>query len=176
MTKKDILTKLFDQKLTRILAVFVNKPRDYYLSELSEAGNVPVATTYRILAKLTKLNIIKIKKISKFKLYSLSNSEEAQFISSLFLEKQNSLDLFVANAKEDKRIESIIIQGEEGEDKANLIIIGSHIDASKLDELTEKIQKETGFQISFVPVDSEQFKKMTSMGLYSGKKSVIYER
>jgi Fe2+ or Zn2+ uptake regulation protein len=176
MNKKDLLTKLFDDKITRILSVLVNQPKEFYLTELATESKVPTASTYRILNKLAKSKIIQIKKISKFKLYSLANNQEAQFVSFLFLEKQSSLDSFVALVREDQKIDAIIRHGEESSDKANLIIIGKGVHTERLDQLTQDIARETGFEISYVTIDSAQYKKMTSMGLYAGKKTTLYSK
>ena len=174
--KKEIIPKLIEPKISKVLATLINNPKAFYLKELSGKAGVPIASTYRILQKLDKLNLVQVIKISKFKLYTFSSSEEANFLSSLFIEKQNALEIFVSRAKQSANIESIILQGEEEEDKANLIIIGEKIDSIVVDKLAHDVLSETGFQISFVPLDDAQFKKMTSMGLYSGKKKILYSR
>jgi len=99
----------------------VNNPKAFYLKELSDKSKVPIATTYRILQKLEKLKIIQVMKISKFKLYTLSSNQDTEFLSSLFLDKKNAVDIFISKAKKEPSVESILLQGEEEEDKANLI-------------------------------------------------------
>jgi len=169
-----ILIKLIDEKTNKILEVLVNNPRAFYLKELSDKSTVPIATTYRILQKLEKLKIIQVMKISKFKLYTFSSNKDTEFLSNLFLDKKNALDIFVSKVKKEPSVESILLQGEEEEDKANLIIIGGRVDSLLLDNIVAEIKQETGFEISFVVVNEVQFKKMTSMGLYSGKKTILY--
>ncbi len=111
--KKEIISKLIEQKISKVLTVIINNPKAFYLKELSVKAGVPIASTYRILQKLEKLNLVQVIKISKFKLYTFSSSEDANFLSSLFIERQNALDIFVSRAKQNISVESIIFQGEE---------------------------------------------------------------
>lgn len=174
--KAEILTKLFDSKITAILNTLVNSPKEFYLRELAKEANVPPATTYRILQHLTKIKLVEVVKINKFKLYRLSSNENARYISTIFIKKQNALDLFVNQIKGDDKIESIMLHGEPKSDKANVLIIGKIVNTENIDKEAELIRKEAGFEISFVSLDPAQYKKMTSMGLYSGKKTELYSK
>jgi Fe2+ or Zn2+ uptake regulation protein len=174
--KTEILSKLIDEKIARILATLVNNTKEFNLRELAKAAKVPPATTYRSLKKLNSLNLVEIVKINKFKLYKLAGTPNARFISTFFIEKKNTVDLFVNEIKEDENIESIILHGEAKDDKANVLIIGRKIDLEKIDSVVESLKKETEFEISFVTLDPAQYRKMTSMGLYPGKKTLLYSK
>jgi Fe2+ or Zn2+ uptake regulation protein len=176
MADKSIILSLIDPKISKILSTLVNNPKAFYLKELADLSDVPTASTYRILLKLEKLNIIQVMKISKFKLYTLSSNKDTKFLQNLFLEKQNALENFISRVKKDPSIESVLLHGDTEDDKANLIIIGEKLDSEFLDGISEEILNESGFQISFVTIDDAQFKKMTSMGLYSGKKRLLYSK
>ena len=59
MDKMELLSDLFDQKIIGILKVFISNPnKQFYLKEISDGVNVPMASTHRILGKLTNLEII----------------------------------------------------------------------------------------------------------------------
>lgn len=174
--KTEIISKLIDEKIARILSTLINNTKEFNLRELAKASNVPPATTYRSLKKLNRLNLVEIVKINKFKLYKLAGTPNARFISTFFIEKKNTIDLFVNEIKEDEKIESIILHGEPKDDKANVLIIGRKIDLEKIDSVIESLKKETEFEISFVTLDPAQYKKMTAMGLYPGKKTLLYSK
>ncbi|MBW3017685.1 helix-turn-helix domain-containing protein, partial [Candidatus Woesearchaeota archaeon] len=171
--KTEILSKLIDEKIARILTTLINNTKEFNLRELAKASNVPPATTYRCLKKLSNLNLVDIVQINKFKLYKISGSPNARFISTFFIEKKNTVDLFVNEIKQDEKVESVILHGDSKEDKANVLIIGDKIDSTKIDSIVESLKKETEFEISFVTLDPAQYKKMTSMGLYPGKKTLL---
>ncbi|MBD3259265.1 helix-turn-helix domain-containing protein [Candidatus Woesearchaeota archaeon] len=174
--KTEILSKLIDEKTARILKALVNSTKEFNLRELAKAADVAPATTYRCLKKLNSLKLVDIVKINKFKLYKLAGTPNARFISTFFIEKKNTIDLFVNEIKQDEKIDSIILHGDAKDDKANILIIGSRVDTVKIDSVVESLKKETGFEISFVSLDPAQYKKMTSMGLYPGKKTLLYSK
>ena len=69
MNHGEILDNLFDVKKINILRFFLANPgKQFYLKEISDNVNVPIATTHRILKLLVKLEIIIETKISKLKI------------------------------------------------------------------------------------------------------------
>lgn len=174
--EKKILKELFDYKLQRILEVLVNNNKEYYLSELAKDTNVSTASTYRILKRLEQLRIVKVRKIIKFKLYSLYHNDTTSFLSSLFLNEENALDVFVARLSEWENISAIVLQGKKEEYSANILLIGSNIDIVKVDQIVQELKEKNNYEISFVSLDKDQYVKMTSMGLYSGKKEILFSR
>ena len=81
----DVLTDLFDKKILSILNTIINdKTGGMYLGEISKAAEVPAATTYRILNKLTNIELIEEKKIKKLKLYKFKRSGKSEFLYNMF--------------------------------------------------------------------------------------------
>ena len=70
-------------------------------------------------------------------------------------------------------VDSIILHGEIEDNKANILLIGSKIEVEELDEIVNRFKTENNFEISFVTVNKDQYLKMTSMGLYSGRRPGI---
>jgi DNA-binding transcriptional ArsR family regulator len=176
MDKSEILASLIDDKIVKIYLALTNTNKEFYLRELAKASGVPPASTYRILRKLLKLKLVDEIKMNKFRLYRLSSNENTRFLGSIFVSKENVLDLFVSQIRQNPKIDSIILHGETKEDKANLLIIGDKSIISDIDQIVEVIKREKNFEISFVCLENAQYLKMTSMGLYSGKKTELYSK
>ena len=76
-----VLSGLLDDKLIKILGVFMNRPdKRFYLTEVSKGSGVNAATTFRALNKLVKEHFIRAEVIGKVRTYRLSNSEKARKI------------------------------------------------------------------------------------------------
>ena len=176
MEKSEILANLIDDKIVKIYLALTNTNKEFYLRELAKAAGVPPASTYRILRKLVKLKLVDEIKMSKFRLYRLSSNENTRFLGSIFVSKENVLDLFVSQIRQNPKIDAIILHGEMKEDKANLLIIGDKSTILEIDPIVDLIKREKKFEISFVCLDKAQYLKMTSMGLYSGKKTELYSK
>jgi len=68
-----IIRELIDEKLLRILKVFLNDPLElHHIQDISNQSKVPLATTFRAINKLTELSILEVKTISKLKLYKMN--------------------------------------------------------------------------------------------------------
>ena len=95
----DVLAGLLDEKLIKIISLFMKYPdKQFSLSEVSQKSGVTTATTFRILNKLVKQNLIGATIIGKSRIYRLSRGERASLLAK-FLKKDdtNVLDIFVKN-------------------------------------------------------------------------------
>ena len=177
MERERLILNLVDDKVANILRTFVNNTdKDFNLRELSRESKVPIATTYRILNKLNNLKLIGKIEINKFKVYKLNLNDETKQLLSLFKEKKQPLDEFVGKIKQLNEVVDIILHGDVEGNKANLVIIGDKINSAYVDSIVEELRSSHSFEISFVALDDAQYKKMTSMGLYSGKKKLLFSR
>ena len=80
-----VLLGLLDQKVLRIVKVLIKHKNDqFHIKKLSQTSKVPLATTFRILNKLVKLEIVQVDTIGKFKLYRL-NKTHLKELSEAFL-------------------------------------------------------------------------------------------
>ena len=67
MHDENLLENLFDSKSLRVLRLFIDdKKSEFYLREISKKSNVPVSSTFRIIAKLKSLKLVEQIKIKKF--------------------------------------------------------------------------------------------------------------
>jgi len=70
----------------------------------------------------------------------------------------------------------VLLHGKQGNQRANVLIIGSDVDNAKIKEICGNIKEKYKFIISPLVLTAEQFKQMSSMGLYSGKEKVLFKR
>ncbi|MFC1800425.1 helix-turn-helix domain-containing protein [Nanoarchaeota archaeon] len=172
MGQADILEQLFDGKILSILRVFYRDPgQQLYLREISKKTHVPVASTFRIIQKLVKLNIITQHVIKKFKLYNLGDNESTRFLGQLIKKEKQALQVFITRAKGVLGVETIMLQGREEKDRANLIIIGQEVDKTQIKNICANIKKEFNFTITELVLEKDQYQQMNKMGLYPGQRN-----
>ena len=79
-----VFSGLVDKKVLRVLAVFLNNPRElFHINKVSKKAKVPLATTFRIINNLVSFNILSVQKISKFKIYKLADNNKTKKLRRL---------------------------------------------------------------------------------------------
>ena len=146
------------------------------LREISKKSGVPVASTFRIINRLLSMNLIRLVRINKFKLYKLANTKETDFLKNILKKDKNILGFFVDRIKDVEGISQVILHGREAKDKANILLIGENINPSLVKALTYEIKQQYNFNISSLSLTHEQYRQMLSMGLYSGEKKNLFTR
>lgn len=82
-----ILEGIVDKKIIGILNVFIkNKNELFHLQKVSELSKVPLATSFRLMRRLVSLQLVKIIRINKFKVYKLAENKKTELLIRL-LEK-----------------------------------------------------------------------------------------
>lgn len=176
MSPKSIVEEFFDKKMLSVLKLFLFDETDqFYLREISKKAKVPVATTFRIIKKLKELGIIEETVIKKTKLYSLSHNKNTKLLADLLEEKKSVLEEFVEYVSGLEGVEMIIRHGEESKDKTNVLVIGSNIDAKAVKDKVGDIKEKYNFNIIELVLGPTQFNQMSSMGLFPGKKVILWE-
>ena len=177
MENLDLLERLFDKNTISIIQLFLsNKDQNFYLREISKESNVSLATTSRIVNKLLKLDIINLNKINKFKVYTLNNNASVKYLESFLKKDIQILDKFVESISHFEGIERIILHGDEMKDRANVLLIGNNIDTNAIKEVVANIKEGSKFTVSALVLTKEQYDQMSQMGLYSGKKKVLFKK
>lgn len=173
----ETLSALFDQKILAILAVLVNDSTGgLYLREISKYSKISDATTYRIIKKLVNLNFVKQQNIKKLKLYTFKHNEKTSFLYKMLKKDIQVLEVFVKEVKALEGVEAILLHGQESNQRANLLLIGTTIDTQKIKEICNNIREKFNFIISPLILAREQFEQMSNMGLYSGKERILFKR
>jgi DNA-binding transcriptional regulator YhcF (GntR family) len=177
MVGREILEQLFDKKIITILRVFLDNPtKQYYLREIAKITKVSPATTMRILHKLKKSEIIDEIRLKKFKAYQLHEGETTQFLEDVVATKRSAVDEFIRQMKLVPGVDVVLLHGQELPEKANLLVIGKKIDVDLVYRSVMNVKERYNFTILHLILEPEQFEQMTHMGLYSGKKTVLYRR
>jgi len=175
MEPSEILEDLFDSKILKILKHFMKNPdKEFYLRELSRITRVSPASTYRILNRLVKLDILLVKEIKTAKLYSIKQNKTVEFMKSIL--EVDVIELFVEQASKVDQVEEVMLLGKKEQDKANLLLLGDSIDTAKVKLFAGVIKEEHGFTINHMSLSRDQFEQMSSMGLYPGSKKVLYKK
>ncbi len=177
MDEIGILEELFDKKKISILKVFFREPKNQlYLQEVSVKSGVSIATCSRILGRLGRLDILSVKTISRFRLYELLDNPKVKYLSKLFKEDLKIMQKFAESAANIDGVETIILHGEEQKDRANVLLIGQSINPGDVKALCAEIKERDNFVISSLSLTAEQYTQMSQMGLYAGKKKILYEK
>lgn len=172
-----LLEELFDANMIRMIQLFLaNKDKEFYLREVSKETRIPVATTYRLVNRLCKLDVIKQIKVSRFKLYKLNQNNDVKYLESFLKKDTQIMDLFVDSIRDMGGIKTIILHGDEAKDRANVFLIGDNIDAGEIKERIAHIKETNKFTVSALILTKEQYEQMSTMNLYSGKKRLLFER
>lgn len=177
MEDSNVLEELFDSKIIRMLKVFLrDSSKEHYLQELARDSQVPVATCSRILHKLEKAGIVKVKTISRFRIYTWEQNKKTALLAKLFKEDVQIMKIFVEKVKGVPGIHMIILHGKESKDRANLLLIGENIDPGHVKAVCAEIKEAHNFIISPLSLTPDQYDQMSQMGLYSGTKKILYEK
>jgi len=177
MDPGQLLKTIFDPKLVAVMRLFLHdREKEYYLREVSKLTRVSPATTLRIIRKLHKAEILQEIRIKKFKLYRLAVNENVTFLESFMKEETHILNEFVNSLKILPGVQSVILHGKDQPDRANVLIIGENVDSGQTKALCGAIREKYRFTISALTLTQDQFEQMSSMGLYSGEKKLVYRR
>ena len=131
------------------------------------------ATTYRVLQQLLKLELVVESKVKKFKFYNIHETN-ADFLVEILADRKNAVQAFVDAVKSDPALELVVLHGKEERSKANLLLIGGALNQDLIREAALHIREVYGFNIIHLTLDSDQYNQMSSMGLYPGKKIILY--
>ncbi len=172
---RDIIEKLVSPSTLKILKLFVNHDdQRYYLREIAKLTKVPPASTYRILNQLVDITILKVEQIKRFKLYAL-NTEKSFFLVDLLQDRKNAVIEFVNTIKEFDGVQMVVLHGKEDKSRANVLVIGTNLDTDSIKRNSVYVSEKYGFNIILLTLTPEQYNQMSSMGLYPGKKKILFE-
>lgn len=176
MKNIDMLKELFDKKILEILKLFLqNREKQFYLREISNLSNVPVATVYRIVNKLVSLGFIQETQISKFKIYQQGKGEKARFLEELFRGGADPLQTFIEQLKSVNEINKILIE-EKKNDSAKFLFVGENVPTKKIEKFCKEVKENSNIEINFLILSPTQFEKMREIGLYSEKDKLLWQR
>jgi hypothetical protein len=175
MKKADVLRELFDEKIIKIINIFLDEPeKNFSLTQASSMSKVNVATASRILERLVKKEIIEITPMGKSKFYKLRPGEKTIALNRL-LKKEEHITDFIEKIKEISKIKKIILESKT-DDGAKVIIVGNPVPSEKVAAIIKEIEGKYNFKIQYVEFSEEQFEGMEKMGIYNLNKKIIWDR
>ncbi|HJX06357.1 MAG TPA: hypothetical protein VJ461_06630 [Candidatus Nanoarchaeia archaeon] len=177
MPGKNIIEEFFDKKTLAVLKLFLfDETGQFYLREMAKKSKVPVTTTLRIIKRLKELGIVEESVIKKTKLYSLSQNKNTNILAELLEEKKSVIEEFVEAISQLEGVQMIARHGEESKDRTNIIVIGINISLPAIKEKVGDIKAKYDFNIIDLVLEPAQFNQMSSMGLFPGKKIILWEK
>lgn len=173
--KREVLESLIPPSTLKILKLFINhEDQKYYLREIAKQARVPPATTYRIMKKLVEDDIVEIEHVKKFKLYYF-NSKDNRFLLDLFQDRKSAVAEFVRSIKEFDGVQLVVLHGKEEKNNANVLVIGEGMDTESIKRNAVYMSDKYKFNIILLTLTPDQYNQMSSMGLYPGKKKILFE-
>ena len=173
--KMEILKDLFDEKIIKIINLFLENPdKRYSLTDISNLAKVNVATTSRILNKLIEKRFIKSVVIGRIKIYRLEKNEKTLSLMKLLKKEPSPLQRFIENITSHPRIKKIILDSREN-NAARILIVGDFLPTSKIERKCEEIKERYNFKIEFVEISENQYEKLKNFN-YDLKNKIIWER
>ena len=177
MQGTDVLEKLIDPKILKILRVFFeNDKRPFYLREISKLAKVPIASTFRVVNNLHDLKLLEQISLAKFKAYRLADNERTRFLGQLIKKQKQILQIFISRIKNIGGVEQVILYGKEEKTRASVFIIGADLKTGEIKSICTQILEEFKYIINALPMTIEQYNQMSAMGLYTEKKRNLYKK
>lgn len=176
-SKQQLVRSLFDNKMLNVLDVFLqNAESQFFLKEISQQSRVPLTSCYRIVRRLLKVGVVHEVKVNRFSVYQLNPSELTAFLEEIVIEEKHCVEDFVEAVRDLPGVQQVILHGAETKDKANVLVIGEDVDTSRFRPLIADMRLNKKFTISALTLNPDQYKQMSDMGLYSGKKKILFDK
>lgn len=173
-----LLDGIIDPKISKLIQFLADHAdEEFYLRELHKKTNIPLTTLFRLLKKLESLRIVNVNVLKTTKLYSIKKDEKMnKKIIELFSTKKSALDFFIDKVSKIKGVIQVIqlISKDEKKDKANLLILGLGVNSEEIKRIVLEVKEKYNFVITQLVLEPEQYSQMLSMGLYPGKKRILY--
>jgi len=103
------------------------------------------------------------------------NIEEAGFLADILQDRKSAVAEFIKLVKEFDGVQMVVLHGKEDKSRANLLVIGNNMDTDSIKRNAVYISDKYKFNIILLTLAPEQYNQMSSMGLYPGKKRILFE-
>lgn len=175
VSDREVLQRLLPDSTLKILRLFINnEDQRYYLREIAKLTKVPPASTYRIVQELVDSQLLELESIKRFKLYKL-HPDNGRFLVNILQDRKSAVVEFVTSIKAFDGVEMVVLHGAEDKNKANVLVIGNNMDTESIKRNALYISDKYKFNLVLLTLGPEQYNQMSSMGLYPGKKKILWE-
>ena len=161
----DLMSKIFDIKTVKVIEVLLTKRGRFYLRDLSRESGVSLATTFRIVQKLKKVNIVYKDGKEKIEFYELDrNSKNFSVLKDIFMESEKKPGEIIKQELHNIHgLEPRIYY--ERSNKNKIIVISSLTEKREI----EKIKDKFGEELKIVLFSNSQFIEMKNAGFVKRK-------
>ncbi|OGJ21312.1 hypothetical protein A3K73_05665 [Candidatus Pacearchaeota archaeon RBG_13_36_9] len=172
----EILKDLFDEKIVRIINLFMENPeKNYFLTDVANLAKVNITTTFRILNKLSEKGFLKTKIIGKVRFYQLDQNEKTKELMNLLKKDGDPLQKFIETIASHPRSKKIILESKEG-NAAKLLVVGDFLPQEKINKLVQEIKDKYNFRINYVEISEAQYIKLREFKNYNLEQKIIWQR
>lgn len=177
MENLDVLKDLFDEKIIRIMNVFiVNPDKQFYLSEIAKFSKINISTTFRVLNRLSLQGFLRVTVIGKVRMYQLERNDKTRaLINFIKKDKEDPLEFFIEKVKTNSRIKALLLESKT-ENSARLLIVGDYILKERIQRIINEIKEKYNFNITFTELFENQFKDLKEFKSYGFDKKIIWKR
>ena len=166
----EVLEKLFRSKAEiKFLRLFLNKPYDeYILSEAAKKSKTNSATTRKEINNLAKIKFLLSRKKAG-KTYYRANRDFIfydELKKIIFKTSPTSSDKIKSQVSKLGQIRFLLISGvfiNSDKGKVDIVIVGEHINKSKLKNFLSVIEAEAGKGINYVCMSTDEFRYRKGM-------------
>ena len=161
----DLMSKIFDIKTVKVIEVLLTKRGRFYLRDLSRESGVSLATTFRIVQKLKKVNIVYKDGKEKIEFYELDrNSKNFSVLKDIFMESEKKPGEIIKQELHNIHGFEPRIYYERS-NKNKIIVISSLTEKREI----EKIKDKFGEELKIVLFSNSQFIEMKNAGFVKRK-------
>jgi len=172
----DILKDLFDEKIIKIISLFIENPgKKYFLSDVANITKVNITTTFRILNRLSEKGFMKTAVIGKVRNYQLDYNEKTRELMKILRKDEDPIQKFISLISNRPRLRRVLLESKEG-NNAKIILVGEFIPQEKITLIVNQIKKEYNFTINHVELSEEQYIKLRDFKNYDLDKKIIWEK
>ena len=175
----DILAGLLDDKLIRVISLFMKYPsKKFYLSEVSKMSVVNTATTFRILKKLVAEDLISMDVFGKVRVYQLGKNERVRSLAGMIKKeepKKDVLNEFCEKVGMLPRVRLILLDSRT-HSGARLIIVGDLSSKERIDLICREFGKNKNFLVSYIELRTAQYDGLKSSRTFNMDKKVLFQR
>lgn len=172
----DVLAGLLDDKLIRVISLFMKHPRKkFYLSEVARLSGVNTATTFRIMKKLVKENLVSMDVIGKVRVYQLGQNERVKSLSNFLHkeEKEDVLNEFCKKVGALPRVRLILLDSRTSVG-AQLIIVGDLSSKERIDLICREFAEKKKFNVSYIELRTTQYDGLKASRNFDMNKKVLF--
>jgi len=179
MKEIDVLKELFDERIIKILNLFLESPdKNFYLTEISQKTKINISTASRILSDLASKEFIEFTVIGKVRFYSLKKNQKTEILKNLISgvedRAKGPIQEFINKIKEYYKVKKIVLENKNSQ-RARIILVGDYFPKNMIERICNEIKQKYDFRIEYIRVDEDQYKGLNKMRGHSMKKNIIWE-